>query len=195
MSDTPVAARWEVPAIDGSGGQGFLTASRLQELQEQAHEEAFQQGYKEGLEAGRQEITARVARLDALLTAQARPLELLDETVEQQLVELAMSAVRQLFRRELKTDPGHVIGVVREAVQLLPVASRDIKVHLHPDDAGLLRESLSRADGEGAWAIVEDPLIARGGCRVATDSSRIDASNETRLNALIASIVGNERHT
>ena len=118
----------------------------------------------------------------------------LDEQVEKQLVDLAMSAVRQLFRRELKSDPGHVIGVVREAVQLLPVASRDIKVHLHPDDAALLRESLSKADGDTAWAIIEDPLISRGGCRISTDTSQIDARNETRLHDLIASITGEERH-
>ncbi len=190
---TATAERWEVPAIDGSSGQGFLTASRLQELQQAAHDEAFQQGFAEGLKAGEQEVVARIARLDALLLAQAKPLADLDEAVEKQLVDLAMSAVRQLFRRELKTDPGHVIGVVREAVKLLPVASRDIKVHLHPDDAALLRDSLSKTDGDRAWAIVEDPLITRGGCRVSTDSSQIDAQNEARLHALIASIAGDER--
>ena len=78
-------------------------------------------------------------------------------------------------------------------MQLLPVASRDIKVHLHPDDAALLRDSLSKTDGDSAWAIVEDPLITRGGCRISTDSSQIDAQNEARLHALIASIAGDER--
>ncbi len=195
MSDSNAAERWQVPAIDGSSGQGYPTASRLQELQEQAHEEAFAQGYAEGLKAGEQELAERVRRLDELLQAQARPLDELDEVVEQQLLELAMSAVRQLFRRELKSDPSHVIGVVREAIRLLPVACRDIKVHLHPDDAILVRESLSSSDNERAWSIVEDPLIARGGCQVSTEASQIDAQNETRLNALIASIAGNERHT
>ena len=187
------AERWEVPALDGSSGGGLLTASRLEALQQEAYDEAFRQGREEGLEAGRAELAARAARLDALLAAQARPLEELDETVEKQLVDLAMLVVRQLFRRELKTDPGHVIGVVREAVGLLPVASRDIRVHLHPEDAALLRESLSATDGERAWSLVEDPLIARGGCRVTTDASQIDAQNATRLNAVIAAITGDER--
>ncbi len=199
MSDpdtaAPAATRWEVPAIDGSGGQGLLTASRLQELQQQAYDEAFRQGHAEGLAAGRQEVAERAARLDALLAAQARPLADVDDAVEQQLVELAMMVARQLFRRELKTDPGHVVGVVREAVRLLPVASRDIRVHLHPEDASLLRESLSATDGERAWSLVEDPLIARGGCRVTTETSQIDAQNATRINAVIAAIVGDERGT
>lgn len=191
---TSDADRWEVPSIDGGGKQGLMTASRLQDLQQQAYDEAFAQGREEGLQAGREELAQRVARLDALLLAQAQPLADVDEQVEKQLVELAMSVVRTLFRRELKLDPGHVVGVVREAVGLLPVASRDVKVYLHPDDATLIREVLSEPDGDRAWTLIEDPLIDRGGCRVTTETSQINAENQTRLNALIASIVGEERH-
>lgn len=186
--------RWEVPAIDGAPGQGLMTASRLQDLQKEAYDEAYAQGLADGLAAGQQELAERVARLDALLIAQAQPLAELDELVEQQIVDLAMKAVRKLFRREMKLDPSHVVGVVREAVSLLPVASRDVKVHLHPDDANLIREALSTPDGDRAWALAEDPLINRGGCRITTETSQIDAENQTRLNALIASIAGDERH-
>jgi flagellar assembly protein FliH len=189
------AERWQVPAIDGSSGQGFLTASRLQEVQREAYDEAYEKGYTDGLKAGQQELTARADRLDELLTAQAQPFDQLDETVEKQLVDLSMSVVRQLFRRELKSDPGHVIGVVREAIRLLPVASRDVNVHLHPDDAALVRETLTSTEGERAWSIVEDPLIERGGCKVSTETSQIDARAETRLRALIASIAGDERQS
>lgn len=197
MSETKTSAetmdRWEVPAIDGAG-QGLMTASRLQDLQQEAYDEAFRQGHAEGLAAGQQELQERAARLDALLVAQAEPLKELDELVEEQLVDLAMTVVRKLFRREMKLDPSHVIGVVREAVALLPVASRDVKVRVHPDDALLIREALPSADGERAWTLVEDPLIERGGCRVTTEASQIDAENKARLNTLIASIAGDERH-
>jgi flagellar assembly protein FliH len=66
-------------------------------------------------------------------------------------------------------------------------------VHLHPDDAALIRENLAPTDGEPAWVVVEDPLMTRGGCRVSAENSNIDASAETRLNALIQSIAGDER--
>ena len=185
--------RWEIPALDGSSGEGFLTASRLQELQKQAWDEAYQAGYQAGMKAGEEAMQERAARFDQLLIALAKPFDKLDETVENQLVELAMTVVRQLFRREIKVEPTHVIGVVREAIQLLPVASRDIRVQLHPADASLVRESLSSVEGERAWAIVEDPLISRGGCRVTSENSHIDAQAETRLNAIISAIRGDER--
>jgi flagellar assembly protein FliH len=193
MSDKSTAERWRIPNIDGTDGTSYMTAGRLEELQREAWDEAFKSGHAEGLEAGRKAVSERVQRLDELLGALAEPFDRLDETVEKQLVELAMAVVRQLFRREIRQNPTHVIGVVREAIQLLPVASRSVQVHLHPDDAALIRENLAPTDGEPAWVVVEDPLMTRGGCRVSAENSNIDASAETRLNALIQSIAGDER--
>lgn len=196
MSDKPAAesaSRWDVPAIDGGGGQGYLTAGRLEALQKEAYNEAFHKGHGDGLKAGEEEIRERVERFDELLSALARPFDILDEQIEKQLVDLSMTVVRQLFRREIAQNPTHVIGVVREAIQLLPIACRSVQVHLHPDDAAIVRECLSPAEGEPAWVIVEDPLTNKGGCQVTTENSQIDASAETRLNTLIRRIAGDER--
>lgn len=187
------AERWRTPAIDGSAGAGYLTAGRLEALQKEAWDEAFARGRTEGLAAGREEIAARAARFDTLLGTLAEPFERLDEAVEQQLVELAMLVARQIVRREIRQDPGHVVGVVREAIRLLPVASREVRVHLHPDDAALVRDSLSQTDGTRAWSIVEDPLLERGGARITSEKSQIDARTESRLKAVVAAIVGDER--
>ena len=184
---------WAVPNIDGSDGKGYLTAGRLEDLQRQAWDEAYKKGYDEGLAAGAEEIAARSRRFEELLKALSKPFDRLDEKVERELVELAIAITKQLFRREIRVNPSHVIGVVREAIRLLPVASRNVQVHLHPDDAALVRETLSPAEHEPAWTIVEDPLIEKGGCNVTTDNSRIDATNESRLKTVIRSLTGDER--
>jgi flagellar assembly protein FliH len=49
------------------------------------------------------------------------------------------------------------------------------------------------ADHEQSWQIVEDPAMTRGGCRVRSEQSRVDASVEARLNAVIANVLGDER--
>lgn len=185
--------RWQAPAIDGGDGRGYLTANRLQELQREAREEAWQEGYAEGLEAGSESIRLRVERFDELLSALAKPFEELEESVEMQLVDLAVNIARQLFRREIQIDPTHVVGVVREAVPMLPVASRDIVVHLHPEDAEIVQQSFADAGDSLAWRIEEDPLVARGGCLVSSDCSNIDALAETRFQAIVDAIVGDER--
>lgn len=192
-ADTAPATKWDAPALDGADDSGLLTASRLEELQKQAYDEAYEVGLREGREAGEQEIRRRADRFDELLVALARPFDKLDESVEKQLVELAMTVVRQLFRREIKMEPSHVIGVVRDAIKLLPAASRNVTVHLHPEDAALVRETLSLDDADNAWSIVEDPLTAHGGCKITTDNSQIDARADTRVNAIINAISGDER--
>lgn len=190
------AEPWSAPALDGAGGSGLLTAEKLEELQKQAYDEAFAAGLADGRKAGKDEIDCRIARLDDLLRAMSRPIEALDEQVLEQLVELAMATTQQLFRREIRSEPTHVIGVVREALQLLPIASQNVRVGLHPDDAQLVRDSLTSVTSEEqAWSIVEDPLIDRGGCRVTTENSQVDAQAQTRLRAVIAAIAGDERQS
>lgn len=188
---------WHLPEVsDDDGGDcpgGPLTASQLEEIQKAAYAEGFEQGRREGVEAGQRELTARVREFEALMQTLARPLERLDEAVEQELVTLALTVARHLVRRELKTDPGEVLGVVREAVSQLPVAEGRIQVHLHPEDAALVRETLSVNEQEQGWQIIEDPLMTRGGCRVQSQRSQIDATVENRLNAVIARVMGGER--
>ena len=184
---------WSVPAIDGGDGKGYMTAARLEALQDEAYQEGFRQGVEDGKAEGLKDIQQRCARLNQVLTALSQPFDNLDSEVEQHIVDLSMAVARQLFRREMHIDPTHVIGVVREAIQLLPAASKDVCVHLHPDDAELVRESLTLTENQPGWKISEDPLLTRGGCRVTTENSEIDATAESRLDAVITAIAGDER--
>jgi flagellar assembly protein FliH len=186
---------WLVPEVKSEGSRQAkpVTARQLEEIQNQAREEGFQQGLQEGRDAGLKELQARIAVLEQLLQTLDQPFTQLDEAVEQQLARLAMLVARQLVRRELKTEPEEVIGVVREALGALPVAVRNVRLMLHPEDAALVREAMLTAQGEQQMQIVEDPVQSRGGCRVLTDSSQIDASVEARLNAVIAHVLGGER--
>ena len=121
-----------------------------------------------------------------MLAAVAQPLKELDAQVEEQLVQLALTIARQLVRRELRMDPAQVIAIIRETVALLPAAARDVRVHLHPEDAGVVREKLATPTGDRAWTIVEDPVMTRGGCRVTTDTAQIDARLETRIQSIMS---------
>lgn len=208
----PDCQAWHVPEVRADGAQPRqpMTARQLEEIENQAHREGFQQGLQEGRDAGLEEFTRRVQYLEQVIQSLAKPLEELDETVEQQLAQLAMLVARQLVRRELKTDPEQVIGVVREALSALPVTAGNVQLALHPEDAVMIRESLSLQEGgqnielapqgvrsseHGGIYIIDDPVQSRGGCRVLTEVSQIDATVESRLNAVIASVLGGQRST
>jgi flagellar assembly protein FliH len=196
-------ARWDLPAVTGKPIQARRpgrTVHELEELERRAREEAFAQGREAGLAKARQETQAaleqlksQVAMLERTLGQLAQPLQQMDVEVEQQLASLALSIARQLVRRELQLDPAQVIAVIRETVALLPVATRDVRVHLHPQDAAVVRDRLATPTSERAWSIVEDPVMTRGGCRVTTDTASIDARLETRINAVAVAVLGEER--
>jgi flagellar assembly protein FliH len=186
---------WLVPEVKREGVRQTkpVTARQLEEIQNQARQEGFQQGLQEGRDAGLKELRERVQVLEKIAYSLDKPFEQLDETVEQQLAQLAMLVARQLVRRELKTEPEQVIAVVREALAALPVAVRNVRLALHPDDAALIRDVMSVGEGQQQLQLVEDPVQTRGGCRIFTDTSQIDASVEARLNALIAHVMGGQR--
>jgi len=193
-SEALECAAWVPPDMQGGAAAGAaLTPAELEVLRQRAESEGRAAGFRAGLEAAGHEIAAAVARLDAVAESLARPFAGVEAQVEQELLALSFAIARQLVRRELKADPAQVVGVVRDALQALPVAARDVKVYLHPDDAALVVQQSPAVGRERAWTIVEDPMLARGGARVATEASTVDARLETRLGALVAELIGGER--
>ena len=193
-SPTAGAQLWTAPDMGSPvADRKMATVAGLVDLQAEAHKEAFEQGLAEGREAGRAEVRAQVERLSGMFYDLAKPFEVMDAEVERELLTLAMALARQIVRRELKTDPTQIIGIIREAIAALPVAAREVRVHLHPEDAAVVREHLAPTERERAWAMVEDPVMARGGCQVSTNTSRIDMRLETRLGAILSELLGTER--
>lgn len=194
------AERWSLPAVDGPviGGRRRTEADAAQAAR--AFEAERARGYEAGAAAARAEterlhaeIAARVRRLDSMLALLAQPLAALDEEVQRQLLLLALAVGKQLARRELAANPDEIIALIRDSIGRLPAAGRDIRVHLHPEDAALVREHLAAPAAERAWTIVEDPTLSRGGCMVRTDASQIDARFESRVSAIVSSLLGDER--
>jgi flagellar assembly protein FliH len=195
------AERWALPSVEGP----IVTGKRLEDTKREETERANidaqrARGYADGVAAGQAEIAAKTAQLDAriqrletVLQLLARPLEQLDDEVQKQLSTLALAVGKQIARRELKADPAQIIAIIREAVARLPAAARDIRVHLHPEDAAIVRERLSTPGNDRAWSVVEDPALSQGGCLVRTDTSQIDARLDSRVNAIVSSILGDER--
>lgn len=194
------AAAWAPPRVSGP----LVTfrgrnpdASELEKEARAIAEAGFQRGRSEGLAAAAAEIQVkqrqldeRIATLDRVLRELARPLERLDEYAVQELTTLAIRIGGELARRELGADPGQITEIVRRAVKDLPLANRDLRVHLHPLDLQPVRARLDALRGEESWTLIESPEVGRGGCRLVVGDSRIDATIEERLRLLIDQSLG-----
>ncbi len=197
------ASRWSLPDVCGPlvapRGRTRSVAALL-ESEREAWRQGFERGRAEGRAAIEATAAAQNARLDelaahvaSLCDQLARPIEPLDEEVARQLTRLALQVGAHLARRELAADPSQVIAIIREAVGLLPIGAREVRVYVHPADGAAIRPRLAAASGERAWTLVDDPVMARGGCRVTSEHSSIDARLESRLASIVAAVLGEER--
>jgi flagellar assembly protein FliH len=204
MQAAEAVLAWNAPQIEGraAGRRNWRTVSELEAVEQRAWSEAEVAGRAAGFAAAQNDIDIRVRSLESItralenaLVTLSRPLAQADEIVHEQIVRLSMAIARQIIRRELKTEPSQIIGIVRETVALLPASTRGVRVILHPADAELIREKLTAPRDDQAWVIAEDPMLARGDCRVVSEFAQIDARSESRLAAAIATLLGDERTT
>lgn len=209
------APRSEV--VEESEATQMLTVEQIEAMQKQAYDEAFEQGrqqgyqqglkqgyekgHQQGLETGRKEgyeesqhlLKKQVSELNSLLEALAEPFKKLDEQVEAELIKLVIAIAKHIIRREIKLDPGQIVAVIREAINVLPLATQKITLNLHPEDAELVRSILKLDENPPPWILKDNPLISRGGCIVETDASTVDASLEKRLSAVVTNLLGDDR--
>lgn len=221
LSDLPAGySHWVLPDMGSPkspepedmgdlSGLRMPTAEEIESIQQEAHHEGHAAGYKaghaegheaghkqgqrQGIEESRADMQDRLKRLDSILGLLNEPLKAMDDEVEQSLLRLAIAIAKQIIRRELHQDPQQILGVVREVLSILPVNARHVRLQLHPEDAQLVAKAYADEGMTNEWRIEKDPSLGRGGCRVLTDVSRVDASLEARLASVIAPLLSEER--
>ena len=178
--------RWELPTFDIA--QEVLapavvlpTAAEVEHIRQQAHEE----GYAEGCQKARsEEQLARdeAQRLAGIIGALDKELQQVDQQVAQSLLDLSMEISRQMLQQALKVKPELLLGTITKAIAELP------HLILHPSDAELVRNKMGEQLDHTGWKIIENAQMERGGCRVETAHSQIDASLATRWKRIVSSI-------
>ncbi len=178
---------------------------------EQGHAEGFQQGHQEGHQAGQaeglqiaqeegrqlqqqfqQQADAILSGVVPLIEAMKHPLETqLDETVNHAIATLVVQIARQVVRNELSVNPEHIVDIVKNLFEQLPMTEREVHLHLNPEDKPLLEAAMPLTSGGGFdWSIVEDEQMARGGCHVESRNFSADESVERRLQQSVRQVFG-----
>jgi flagellar assembly protein FliH len=186
--------RWEPPSVGGESAAEPAappgpTVYELEEIERQAREEGYAAGLAEGRAAAKKELDERLARLEGICTAAARPLGELDDAVERELALLATVIARRVVARELQLDQSLIERAVREAAAALPSATRELRVWVNPSDMDLLREL---GASEPHWRFGANPALQRGDCILESDRSRLDARVATRLAAVVDAVIGDD---
>lgn len=186
--------RWELNSLDGSASSAvpLPTAEEVENVHQQASREGFAAGQQEGFAAGYREgkgkVDAELARLAQLMSALDGALNQFDEALTQNLLSLALDVAKQMLREALRVRPELVLPVIREAVNSLPQASQHPHLKLHPEDAALVRSLMADEVNHFHWKLIEDSRMERGGCRVETTNSEIDATMENRWKRILVAL-------
>jgi flagellar assembly protein FliH len=173
---------WVLPEVSGKivGVQGGdMRPQTVEDI-----EAVYEEGRKQGYEAGKAEALAEAKKIAGMLRFLQQPLKQLDEDVEHQLTELALTVGRLLLKKECSIDASHIQNIIHEALDFLPLKSRNIRVRLNPADIQLMKDAGDDPASQ-EWACVADNSVTQGGCQIESDQSHIDASLETRVQQLV----------
>jgi flagellar assembly protein FliH len=168
----------QVPAV------ALPTAEEIEQIHQQAHQDGFATGYQEG----RARSTEEAQRLVQLVTAVDEALQQVDKQLSQEMLALALDIAKQMLRQALQVRPELLLPVIQEAMASLPNAGQHPHLILNPEDAAMVRGLMEEELANLHWRIVEDPRITRGGCRIETSSSEIDATLESRWKRVLSAL-------
>ncbi|RUL62974.1 flagellar assembly protein FliH [Dyella dinghuensis] len=191
----PLFDKWEPPTVGDRPAVAAPepapgpTVYELEEIERQAREEGYAAGLAEGRAAAKSQLDERLARLEAIFVAAARPLTTFDDATERELALLATVMAERVVGRELQMDPSLIAVAIRKAADALPSATRELRVWVNPHDMDLLRELGAE---EPHWRFGSDPKLQRGDCVLESARSRLDSRVTTRLAAVIDAVLGDD---
>lgn len=192
--DAPVAAKpagkptAATPELPQEPAVPMITAAELDNIRQQAHDEGYAQGQQEGHDEKVAELEAKTAAVAGLMQGLQDALNQMDAGVAQSLLDLSLEIARQMVRVTLETRPEVILKVVSDAISGLPHFNQNAHLVLHPDDEAIVREQMGAQLEHGGWKLFADAKLTRGGCRVETAHSHIDATVETRWRHAVESI-------
>jgi flagellar assembly protein FliH len=180
-----------------------ITAEQLQQITSAAEKEGFDSGFKQGLGNGikegkekgskdgydegmaqsKQLVTAQCEQLQRIIDALLIPLE----TEQNQLHVIILNMVTELAKavvlRELKLDSSHIIHVVDDALNAVPIGADKFSLYLNSQDISIVEKHLEyfqHTSDKRLILHVDDELLP-GGCRLETQQTVVDYTVEYRL--------------
>lgn len=169
---------WEIIAAATEEGrrEGFAAG----------HAEGFAQGERdgntEGLARGRHQVEEIVGRFSTLIETLQAPLQGQEQALRDALLTAVLQITRAVLRVETRLQPGHIAQVIDEALAALPSGARGVRVYVSRVDRELLEDF---GEGEAVPALLVDPALEAGDCRIESEDSLVDFTQSARL-AVIA---------
>ncbi|MGB8060863.1 MAG: FliH/SctL family protein [Candidatus Sulfotelmatobacter sp.] len=153
-----------IGAVDAADGDAAAAADR----EAQAFARGRQAGQQESRPAFERQLAREKSNIAAALAQFARDRSTYFETVEPEVVQLAMSIARKILHREAQVDPMLLAGIVRVALEQIDGAT-GVRLRVHPQKSADWRQFLTtQLPPANLPEILEDPSQPVDQCTVET---------------------------
>ncbi|WP_231512373.1 FliH/SctL family protein [Paucibacter sp. KBW04] len=156
----------------------------LQELLHEARQAGYQDGYRDGmaaLDAFKQSFAKQMAaQLGVLVQNFDADFRAMEDEMAQTLARCALELARQVVRSEISQRPEHIAKVAHDAVEALQLSAKHVRVRVNPADYPLVMDGAGEEMRAREAQVLPDPEVPRGGCKVESDISSVDASLAAR---------------
>ncbi len=189
IPETLVTAPALVPLAE-QGAKDLLSPEADPEAMDRARAEAYALGLAEGRKQAEERGSYEREALLALISTISKLRQDLEKNLADEVLSLGLEIAKLMVREALALKPEAVLSVLREAMGALPGLSQQTVLHLHPADAALVKPLLATDPilAQNTWKVTEDPRIERGGCRLETSQSEVDATLATRWSRLVSAL-------
>jgi len=177
-----------------------ISAKEVDQIKTKAHNEGYSAGYQEAYEKGLHEgQTAGMQLAEESMKVHIQAMENLaknfigeidraGKNTGQELLDLAISLAENILKTKLELDVSAILPIVEETIAHIPTVQQPANILLNPEDAATVKHIMGEALNSDGWKIISDAQLERGDCKIETAYNIVDASIETRWNALKALI-------
>ena len=153
----------------------------VMDVEKQAFEQGYAEGERIGKEMGEKMVETIVKRYDHAIARLAETHKALADSMEEEIVRLALEISRKIVQRELAMDPDIVSAVA--AVALKRVSNhQSITLRVSRQDFGRIRTAIATTNP--AVQVKEDASLERGDFVIDTGQTHLDGRIASQIEAI-----------
>lgn len=173
-----------------SEGQRIIEKAKLEseELKRQAYNKGRDGGYAEGFKKGESEGMKQVQNIrkqaEEILAEAHRISREYVVNQKQEIVNLALTIARKIIGYKCSCDDEVITKILNDSINNC-TAKKQLLIKVNPMDYAMVdcrRDEISKIAGEKViLSLVRDSSLKRGGCRLESESSIVDADIDSQL--------------
>ena len=188
-----IFSKWKSPSLTGEKPTDVTAGHDDPNPDRASYDAAHREGYQAGLEQAKAETDQQLQLVTDYLVMLSRPFDEQNQQLAESLAALSGKIAKAVIRKELHENPELIMTIVRDSLAALNDNHGEITLHLHPEDAKLIREMIDNDGQEKIWTLVDDPLISRHECRVVSNDSLVEANIDTCIDLIVNQFIEDSR--